>query len=367
MSKEYHIFRQPSWITILCAIAFPAIFFAIVFIYEQKIKEVDIYIGLLIAFGAILMEFVIINLIINNKRKHRISESSRNNLRKITNKIGELYDNKHYVELNKTIDYLSFIINKNILDEQSSKAFNPNDNAINILYNVKCLISFTNAHPIEWLHPTFNFYLLNNYILNLLKNNGCTTKSGFTICHNRDDARFNEYLQNRMNNINNLQSLLFPSLSFTNRFYFLSIEDIKQNSAIISSLVSGHELCGGNLFLLNPSKYKFSSNNKKLSVFMQSSNFDEKSDGNSYVRPTIDFAIAYNLDETLSLLYKDKTGFGIYPLSEADKANINVFIKDLSRCILDNSNTDVLFDVESLMNSGVLQKNNEFCHICFNS
>ncbi|MDR0506859.1 MAG: hypothetical protein LBH32_08610 [Dysgonamonadaceae bacterium] len=306
------------------------------------------------------------------------------NYHSVLNQIGDLCFNDNKEEFEKTITYLSFLRDKNILSNNSAIiAFNPNDNAINSLYDVNALISFTNAHPLEWLHPTFDFYLLNNYILSLHKENKKYPKAP-SICSDRADTKYQTYKSNQNEILRQLQKSTYYNLNFSNRFYFLSLDDIKQNATFISNLISGHELCGCNLYLIDSSKYKFvdiENDNKELFLFLSSTNFKNRFDHSAYIRKTIDFAISIDNNQQispttvfdwsmptqennkLSILYKSKTGFGVSALSSADKALFDNFLCSLCKKIIEES--DYLFNIDDLMNNGILQRNNAQFHISF--
>ena len=314
--------------------------------------------------GAVLVPYV--QVFVFAFKINKYSRQTQRNYYSVLNRMVDLcYENKTE-EFEKTTGYLSFLGDKVL----GNKSFNPNDTAIKSLYNMESLISFTNAHPLEWLHPTFDFYLLNNYILSLHHENKKSPKEP-TVCEDRTCNKYTAYKQQQQDILMKLSTKNYAGMNFSNRFYFLSLNDIKQNDALISNLISGHELCGCNLFLVDTDKYKFANiekDNKDLFLFLSATNFKKNFDYKAYIKETtIDFAISIDTDgtskEPKNILYKTERGFTTNALNKSNKELFNEFLSNFCNTIINNN--DCLFDIEMLMNSDILKKNDKKCHISF--
>jgi len=128
--------------------------------------------------------------------------------------------------------------------------FNPDNDSINMLHKVKGMISITQAEPSEWLNPTYNFFLVNNYIATLaqsIKTHSPIT--GINFSANRSESHFVEFEKKKKSILLELSQLNYTTniISFLNdnrifvRFYIIKEEEIENNRSIIETLIAGHE------------------------------------------------------------------------------------------------------------------------------
>lgn len=341
------------------------------------------------------IEVIIWNLRVSWKMwfgKKKLDANTKTQFRAIINKIGTLVTNEEKrSELTKHLLYFDFLSKMGLTNATDQKeSFNPDDLVIDSLWEngngekTVAIMAFTNAHPVEWFHPTFNFYLLNNYLRNLVDTT--ETNVSYGLCEHSKESIYKTFCKNDKNaELTKLGGGDFHNLNFTNRFYFLSIDEIKQNASLISNMLCGHDLCGCNLFLVNSETkkggYPFVNDKKDnpyLHNFLKSIKWENNSE--LYViagKKTLDFAVAIKEDscktQKLFVLYKGKNGLESKNLdnfmdengySTNAKANFITFVKHLCRNQTISSN--LFHDITMLQTTGspqILPKNNCYVHI----
>ena len=171
-------------------------------------------------------------------------------------------EEKDEIEKEKKIRDLSYYIEL-ATDSCTGKAllFEPNSAAINMLHEVNGTISITAAMPREWLNPTFNFFLIKNYISSIKHQvNSHGKNKTMKFSENRNVPPFVNFGNRKKKIVEDLSKLNIENPSELKdyllkekiciRFYILSIEEIQNNKPILETLVAGHELFGCYLYII---------------------------------------------------------------------------------------------------------------------
>ena len=176
-------------------------------------------------------------------------------------KIVDAIDGSNDKEIQKYSEHLNAIINmqENLVD------FKPDSDTFEALHNMRGALSITDAHPLEWLNPTYNFFLISHYVsvihhsfeaisnshsdaitFDIVDRHASETevffKNGFTLLNKLSEISNTQQLQNVIDG-NHL------------RFYILDKDIIKKNSGVIELLIAGHEMFGIHLYIIDKNIY----------------------------------------------------------------------------------------------------------------
>lgn len=247
--------------------------------------------------------------------------------------------------------------------------FTPDNRAINLLHQVEGMISITQADPSEWLNPTYNFFLVNNYIASITKAISLSPSvRSIKFAHNRDDEKFKEFERNRKEVLKQLSELtasnsLIEFLSEKRifvRFYILSESEIENNKSIIETLIAGHELFGCYLYFVNENFYvntfKASPEYKTFEAFIQSISYDLRENSGR-----VDIAIAQSQDK-LNAIYRKGDDLTLRELEYRNIILLETFLIKLSE-YLHRHYEEKEFLLDKFFDEKDFVKNNEYCYL----
>ena len=169
---------------------------------------------------------------------------------------------------------------------KDSLEFQPDSDANILLQTSDSIISFTEANPIEWLNPTYNYFLIENLITSLI--NQFSTKKGnsFDFSKNRNCEKFKKYLKFKKELLqifsdkdfdeNKLKESLTTNPT-TVRFYILTKSVFEENRRILELLIYAHELFGIYLYIIDKEKFKenLKSRYSELTSLLQQNGHDD--------------------------------------------------------------------------------------------
>lgn len=247
--------------------------------------------------------------------------------------------------------------------------FSPDNRAINLLHQVEGMVSFTQAEPSEWLNPTYNFFLINNYVASLAKAISLNSPiRSIKFAEDRSNPKFKEFEFNRKEILKQLSELsLNGSLErflrekrIFVRFYILSEDEIENNKSIIETLIAGHELFGCYLYFINERFY--TNTFKKLTqyttfqAFIQSISYDlEENSGR------VDIAIAQSQSK-LNAIYRKGDDLVLRELDYDNTILLETFIKKLSDYMFKHYD-EKEFLLDKFFDEKDFVRNNDFCHL----
>ncbi len=228
--------------------------------------------------------------------------------------------------------------------------FEPDNEAIDFLYKVDGLVSITAAPPSEWLNPTYNFFLINNYLTNLARSINATPPTSLreVAFVDRDAPAFAAHVTRRKKILASLAELKTPAEASTYfaanpisvRFYFLSERELRQSRSTIELLIAGHDLFGCHLFLCNATQLETegAATFKHLKGFLNSMSYEfETNEGR------IDFAVG--IHGTLSYLVRNEDALAVTELSHPDATLFLAGLSQICKRVLANyDNDEILFD-----------------------
>ncbi|MDR0505974.1 MAG: hypothetical protein LBH32_04030 [Dysgonamonadaceae bacterium] len=297
------------------------------------------------------------------------NKNTYSDLRNAVNMLGTLQSKKYYhPDLERKLTY-AYSANKNL-----TWSFNPDDEVIESLWN-DCdhLLAFTCADISAWFDSTYNFYLLNNYLRSITGTNiSIPTSIRLAMCQHRNEQVFRNFINTeKQNELDFLANGDFDKLKyFTNRFYFIDHNTIKANKNLVSNMLSGHDLCGCHLHLVDSTKYDFTydktkyrqeQKNIKLYDFLHALQLDQLNTNG------LDFAISIKKDATTTKLWILYRGTNTLEKKELEQSHIGYFksfLHDL--CYGHTVNINPFHNIESLLTTGnepILPQNNKYVHI----
>ncbi len=221
-----------------------------------------------------------------------------------------------------------------------SLVFEPDSESIDMLQETNGIISITEADPIKWQNPTYNFFLINNLLTSLTnKINKISSFESVNYANSENELFKDSFLNNKtvhLNNIKNLDSVdellrFFEENPNTFRFYWLSEEEFNLNKNIIELLIAYHNLFGSYLFFINPEYFALYEENDKqsrLKTVMNYHNYDYSSNNSK-----IDLAFGINND--IHMVFNKNNALKKETLIEDEKLNLLHFLKQLATQILD--------------------------------
>lgn len=248
--------------------------------------------------------------------------------------------------------------------------FDPDNQAINQLHKVKGMISFTAATPSEWLNPTYNFFLINNYIASITQSIlKSTPVSSIKFSYDRSEYHFQLFERSKKDFLKKISELTMENnlIKFLNenkifiRFYILSEEEIKSNKSIIETLIAGHDLFGCYVYFINKDvidlmKKDQDVDEKRFDTFLDSIDYKLHENKNK-----VDLAIAL-VDNDLEVIYRKEDDLVTRKLTAMNSMEFQVFITKLSKMLYQNYDSpSYLFDSYFKRENYTL--NNKFCHL----
>lgn len=194
----------------------------------------------------------------NKLSKHKVLQTDYHSaFSKIINAI----DNNNDLEIQKYSEHLNAIVNMH----ENLVEFKPDSATFEALHTMKGALSITDAHPLEWLNPTYNFFLISHYVsvihqsFGRISNDGCEKITFEIVNRDSDDVKsfFSEGvdLLKELSEIKNTQQLQEIIDGNHLRFYILDKETIKKNSGVINLLIAGHEMFGIHLYIIDRKIY----------------------------------------------------------------------------------------------------------------
>lgn len=233
----------------------------LVFFVNYKIRgQVDIT-GIVISIGVSL----ILNLLFSEiKENWKVFKS----LKKYKSEFGQLLrqvlstvlDSVFSKDTAKQQQYMFSL--KEIIDaNRDPLKYNPEYKLLDRVFVSKGTLSITESSPAAWLDPTYNFFLMCQYVANIKKRldieyqSDSNTKKGFSMS-NRSSQEFNSFFKKgkklikTLSNIDTFADLISALDNHEVRFYLMSEDTIRNNKGIVEYLVAGHELSGVYLFII---------------------------------------------------------------------------------------------------------------------
>jgi len=272
--------------------------------------------------------------------------------------------NSNTSHFHETNSYLEFIDNR----IANGLHFEPNLKAIDELHLGNGLIAITEADPVKWINPTYNFYLLNNLLTTFTNNiNASDIKNiGYSNSthENLNNDKYKEYLDNKksilkgISEIDNGLQLInyFADCPSTIRFYFLSKEQIKNRKTILEILISYHELFGSFLYIINKDKLNFDDSIfDEFKLVLKKIKYRMDSNNNLY---DVAFSIEQNSVFGIFNNVSDSDGLSKIIIDESLQ-NITTFIKKMCQRVHANfddenyliNNKKLVSDFDYILNS----------------
>jgi hypothetical protein len=246
--------------------------------------------------------------------------------------------------------------------------FEPDNKAVNLLHQVEGMISVTQAEPSEWLNPTYNFFLINNYIASIAKSISLNYPvSALKFASNRVDQKFIEFKANRKQILKQISELT-PDGSLIKflkekrifvRFYILSESDIENNKSIIETLIAGHDLFGCYLYFINDDFY--SSEFKRTSEYTAFKSFIQSIKYSLEEEDKVDLAMAQS-NEEMNAIYRKENELIAKGVPYANLILFETFLIKLASSLFSHYNEKrYLFD-EYFVEKNFI-KNDQYCHL----
>lgn len=279
-------------------------------------------------------------------------------------------DNKDEKEKDKKLSETSYFLKTNNSRTGAALIFAPDNQSINNLHEVKGMISVTQANPSEWLNPTYNFFLVNNYVASLTQTiEKNAPVSSIKLSTNREEKHF-KYFENDKKQILQLLSKLTTEsnalIKFLKerklfiRFYILSEEEIANNRSIIETLIAGHDLFGCYLYFINLKVFDdLLTGDIDKNRFM---NFIKSVDYNldeNYGK--IDLAVTL-MNDNLNVIYRKQDVLVSRELEPMNSSEFLSFIAKICQVLTDNYDRPThLFN--NYFKTHDYTMNNQYCHL----
>ncbi|MCB0537005.1 hypothetical protein H6790_03120 [Candidatus Nomurabacteria bacterium] len=279
---------------------------------------------------------------------------------------------KNYSHFHETNSYLEFIDNR----IANGLRFEPDLRAIDELHLGNGLLAITEADPVKWINPTYNFYLLNNLLTTFTNNINLSTITNIDYSNSsNENSNFQKYIEYQTNrkkilreiaDISNGSDLItyFKTKPSTIRFYFLTEEQIKNRKTILEILISYHELFGSYLYIINKDKLNFNDSIfAEFKLVLERIKYKLNSNSNLY-------DVAFSIENSSVYgIYNDPTDLNKLSKTIIDKSleNITTFFKDMCNRVHANfddenyviSNKKLASDYNYVINS-------KLCHAYIN-
>lgn len=247
--------------------------------------------------------------------------------------------------------------------------FNPDSEAIDILHKKCGIISITDAMPMEWLNPTYYFFLVNNLTNSLINRIDLSKKiKSIKYTENKDHNEFKNFLNKKKLVLEEIKELAnytelvnyISDNKLSVRFYLLKPKHFQRNKKIIELLISLHNMFGIYLFFIN--KETFDSAKERyqtLENLLKSVDFysDDNEEKNK------DFAISFSKDSTTKITYRKGSELIIKEMKDENMVLFFNVLKKISGDVAENySKKDgfVLYGEKTPTN---FTENNTYNHI----
>lgn len=339
--KKYHIFKiDPSEIMfgIILGILFGVL--SAVMTYTNKSSLIlSIVISFITTVISSILSIIIFSIRKNNKKITNLPNNMNDEIFKLINTIlyySEATDKELKDKKMHDIYYLKAI---NALTGKTLE-FDPDDASLNALHKVAGTISITAAAPREWLNPTYNFFLINNYISSLKHRvNLHKGKKIMKFTKDREEPIFKSFINRKKEIIKTLSELNVDNPSalkdylskekISIRFYFLSHDEIQSNKSILEALVAGHELFGCYLYIVNERAFP-----QVLKDFLAGIGYDLSENDNR-----TDLMIAQR-DNTIDVIFKSGNNLIPKELSPVNQILAQRYVKNVGQYVYTNYNDD---------------------------
>lgn len=148
---------------------------------------------------------------------------------------------------------------------KDSLEFQPDSDANELLQTSASIISFTEANPIEWLNPTYNYFLIENLITSLVNKFNTKKGKGLDFSPDRSCEEFKKYKEFKKKLLETFSNEDFDEKKLkdflitnptTVRFYILTKSVFEENRRILELLIYAHELFGIYLYIIDKDKFK---------------------------------------------------------------------------------------------------------------
>jgi hypothetical protein len=343
-----------------------AIVLNLVFIPQDNIKGMLNWRSIIILCISCYIGFTLSKILINPIHK-KIKSSNVNGIGENYFQLTEdlIHDMEHQ---DKNLNEISYFLKVITARTGQMLNFSPDNDSVNMLHQVEGMISITEAVPSEWLNPTYNFFLINNYIASLkqsiIKNKPI---KAIAFSPNREDADFKSFEDSKKNILKEISELedsksILDFLKEKNifvRFYILEQEELDNNKSIIETLIAGHDLFGCYLYFINKNvtsnligqQYK-----ERFNTFRTSINYNLNDNKNRN-----DLAIAL-ANTNLKTIYRKGNDLVSRTLTVDNSSELKSYLKELCKLLHNNYDQEThLFN--SYFNKQNYIMNDEYCYI----
>lgn len=377
-TDKYYIFKVNPIKDILWGmlIGFPVSFgFALFKLYDSSkglinsLQEAKIGLYILIYILGFFIGFVI-KVIVFNGVHSKIFKADFNGIgRNFFTLIKNLLLDLERPEENKDkLKETSYFLKVNNARTGGMLQFAPDNESINLLHKVIGMLSITQAEPSEWLNPTYNFFLINNYIASLAQSISIKSPvKAIKFSINRQEDNFKNFENEKkqvlkklseLGETNSILKFLSDNKIFI-RFYIVKKEEIENNKSIIETLIAGHDLFGCYLYFVNANvldNLLDTINKERLQTFIKSVNYNLNENNNK-----IDLAVA-SVDSKLNVIYRSKDKLHSNQLDATNSEELKSFIVKLCNLLYSNYEQEThLFNNFFVKEHFIM--NNEYCHI----
>jgi len=347
--KKYYIFHL-NWIA--TAISLPlGIGVGIMFHYQQWLTTLGSFVaGLLSA----IVTDILCTCLINNNKINKLDSEIPKEFFKFLSHILSISEETDEKQKEKKIKDQKYYLKKNNLRTSRTLVFDPDYDSIDLLHKTNGTISITSASPLNWTNPTYNFFLINNYISALKHTiNACTTIKQIQFSTDRDTKEFRAFLIRKKTILSDIAALpinqgneLLQYLTQHKesiRFCLLSKDDMSYCKSDLENLLAGHELFGCFLYLVNEEQIPDS---QTMKTFLAKIHYDFTANDHK-----TDFMLAEDNNQ-MTVIHKKERLLVKSLLGNSDMLQLTGYLKSLCTHILANyDNKDVLFNCDSHDNS----------------
>lgn len=231
---------------------------------------------------------------------------------------------------NKQKHYL-FSLKEIIEANTDPLVYNPEYKLLDSVFSTEGTLSITEASPAAWLDPTYNFFLLCQYIANIKKRLDVKSQSSRRkyklATYSRTSTVFKSFLEKSAEMINNLSEIdTYDNLKAVLknsevRFYFMGEESIRNNKGVVEYLVAGHELSGVFLFIVSDKIKTVIDTNAFREAFIKKEGFP------------LDVAFALSDNEFSYTKRTEQDTLVTSPLKDTEKQSLYEFVKNLASII----------------------------------
>jgi hypothetical protein len=247
--------------------------------------------------------------------------------------------------------------------------FIPDNPSIDNLHKIDGLIALTQAKPSEWLNPTYNFYLINDYITNFYRcfDNYPNPKT-IKLTEDRSHKIFENFCKQKKEILKEISELtetntlnkFLKQKKYSIRFYFTTKEEINQNKSIIETLIAGHDLFGCLLYFVNLKNINFkdekSNDNRYFTHFRENIGYDLKDNNDR-----IDLAVV-SLNE-LNAIFRKEDDLVQKIMEDVDIMNFQRYIVKLCRKLHGEYDDEDYLLNKYIFESDEFVLNKNFCHL----